>query len=87
MRCTARLSAACTNANDRRWRLRLVLFLVRIWLRCDCARLYAPFAVGLKRFAAPRLVFIFGIVLIRNGSCPLIWDDTHMIRPMVGHIE
>ena len=41
----------------RRWRFRLVLFLVRIWRRCELLRLYPPEPVRLKRFAAPLLLF------------------------------
>ena len=45
----------------RKWRFRLVLFLVKIWRRCDELHLKAPDAVLRNRFAAPRLLFILGI--------------------------
>src|SRR5262245_18676085 len=59
---TAALSEAATPVVPRRWRLRLVFFLVRMWRRYARPRLIPPFARFLKRFAAPRLVFNFGIV-------------------------
>jgi hypothetical protein len=48
-------------AVGRKLRLRLVLFLVRMWLRWEWAHLYPPEAVRLKRFAALEFVLIFGI--------------------------
>ena len=46
----------------RNCRFRLVLFLVKIWRRCEWLHLNPPEAVFLNRFAAPRLVFNLGIV-------------------------
>jgi len=46
----------------RRCLFRLLLFLVRIWLRCDCRCLNLPEALLEKRFAALLLVFNFGII-------------------------
>jgi len=46
------------------WRSRRVLlvgFLVRMWLLKALALTNLPVPVFLKRFAAPRFVFIFGI--------------------------
>src|SRR2546430_15818756 len=43
------------------WRFRLVLFLVRMWRLYAPARLMLPLPRTRKRFAAPRLDFIFGI--------------------------
>ena len=48
----------------RSWRFRLVVFLVRMWLACDFAYVYLPDPVLLKRLAAERFVFIFGILKI-----------------------
>jgi len=45
-------------------RFLLVVFLVRIWLAFDRAWTIFPVPVTLKRFAAPRFVFILGIVFI-----------------------
>ena len=47
----------------RRPRFRFVDFLVRMWLWFDRPTLIFPLAVLLKRFAAPRWLFIFGILL------------------------
>jgi hypothetical protein len=56
------LSAESTVSVPRKLRLRLVLILVRMWLLNANPRLKLPEAVFLKRFAAPRLVFILGMV-------------------------
>lgn len=45
----------------RKWRFRFVLFFVKIWFLNACARLKRPEPLRLKRFAAPLLVFNFGI--------------------------
>jgi hypothetical protein len=45
----------------RKWRFRLVGFLVRICRRWEQFRLNEPDEVRLNRLAAPRLVLIFGI--------------------------
>ena len=47
----------------RRARFLLVVFFVRMWLACDLEYTIFPVPVVLKRFAAPRFVFIFGIFL------------------------
>jgi hypothetical protein len=54
-------SEAWTAAGLRNWRFLFVVFLVRIWRLCDWPHLKPPLPVRLKRLAAPRLVFIFGI--------------------------
>src|SRR2546421_367296 len=50
-----------TPLRRRIWRFRLVLFLVRMWRLYAPARLMLPLPRTLKRLAAPRLDFIFGI--------------------------
>jgi hypothetical protein len=64
MRRTIATSDSCTPAGEPSWRLRLLLFFVRMWRRCDWPRLKLPVPVFLKRLAAPRFVFNFGIALI-----------------------
>lgn len=56
------MSAGLTNVDERRRRFLFVDFLVRMWLLPARILLIFPFPVLRKRFAAPRLVFIFGIV-------------------------
>src|SRR5690606_28614680 len=85
-----------TIAGARSWRLRLLGFLVRMWRRCDWARLN-PLAVWRKRFAAARLVFnlgMSGLVAdcgpLRYASCesapsggtaPLRWNVSQETLP------
>jgi len=45
-------------------RFRLVVFLVKIWLPCDFLKTNLPVPVRLKRLAAARLVFIFGMKIL-----------------------
>jgi hypothetical protein len=45
-------------------RFLLVVFLVRMWLPKALLLMIFPDPVFLKRFAAPRLVFIFGITYL-----------------------
>ncbi len=56
-----RASDAETYAVPRNWRFRLVVLLVKIWLRKARLRLTLPDAVRLNRLAAPRFVFILGM--------------------------
>src|SRR5690606_5850903 len=60
MRSTLALSDGPISELPRSWRLRLVDILVRMWLLKACLCL-KPVAVFRKRFAAPLLVFIFGM--------------------------
>jgi hypothetical protein len=62
MRLTLRLSPSLTSAGDPRFRLRFLLFDVRMCRKCDRPRFTFPVAVNLKRLAAPLCVFNFGIV-------------------------
>ena len=55
-------SEAATSNGLRKCRLRFVDFFVNIWFIYDWDRLNRPLAVVLNRFAAPRFVFIFGIL-------------------------
>lgn len=48
----------------RKRRIRFSPFLVKIWRRLARANFILPLAVTLKRLAAPRLVFILGIVFV-----------------------
>src|SRR6266849_3638946 len=61
---TCCLSVGCTSAVPRKWRLFLVVFLVRMWRLNACERLILPPARILKRLAALRLVFSLGIALL-----------------------
>src|SRR5712691_9170788 len=70
---TCCLSVACTSAVPRKWRLFLVVFLVRMWRLNACERLMLPLPRTLKRFLAARLVFILGMttpVLIWRWVAP-----------------
>ena len=68
-----------------RFRLRFVVFLVRMWLAYDFEYAIFPFPVSLKRLAAPLFVFIFGMSSILSFHCgktrPLIvvvlFDSPH----------
>jgi hypothetical protein len=53
---------------ERKWRLRLVGFFVKIWFKCDCLRLYPPEEVRLKRLAAPRLVLSLGMGSVSRSA-------------------
>ena len=55
------MSAGLTNVDERKRRFLFVDFLVRMWLLFARILLIFPLAVRRIRFAAPRLVFIFGI--------------------------
>src|SRR5580765_3955851 len=61
MRATLAESASLTRVIERRWRLVLVFFEVRMWRILDWPRLNLPVPVFLKRLAAPECVFNFGI--------------------------
>lgn len=61
------ISAGLTNVDERRRRFLLVDFLVRMWLLYARILLILPLPVRRKRFAAPRLVFIFGISVALPG--------------------
>jgi len=54
-------SALLTKVAERRRRFLFFDFLVRMWLLFARILLIFPLAVRRIRFAAPRLVFIFGI--------------------------
>src|SRR5262245_4268119 len=56
-----RSSALSTSVDFRSWRFRLVVMWVLMCRRYPRRRFTFPVAVSLKRFAAARLVFIFGI--------------------------
>ena len=62
MSFTRFMSAELTKVTCVRLRFCLVVFLVRMWLLKACLRLILPVPVSVKRFLAPDLVFIFGIV-------------------------
>jgi hypothetical protein len=67
MRLTLRLSPSLTSAGDPRFRLRFLLFDVRMCRRCDRPRFIFPVPVTLKRLAAPLCVFSFGIEVLKNS--------------------
>src|SRR6056297_1025891 len=54
-------SALATIEVERSRRLRLVSFLVRMWLWNACLRLMRPLPVARNRLAAPRFDFILGM--------------------------
>jgi hypothetical protein len=62
------ISVLSTSPDFLRFRFLLVDFLVRIWLVKALERLIFPDPVSLKRLAAPRFVFIFGIILLLYTS-------------------
>src|SRR5215470_14259883 len=62
-------SEAEISVSLRSFRFRFFAFLVRMWLFPLFMRTILPPPVRLKRFAAPRCVFIFGISLLRRGGC------------------
>src|SRR5690349_9637381 len=66
MRATRPASSARTWFVPRRLRLRLVAFLVRMWLLKACPHLNLPEAVLRNRLAAARLVLILGMCLLRR---------------------
>src|SRR5206468_4387817 len=49
--------------DPRKWRLFLVVFLVRMWRLNACERLRLPLPRTRKRLAAPLLVFILGMTV------------------------
>ena len=61
------MSAGLTNVAERKRRFLFVDFLVRMWLLFALILLIFPLPVRRKRFAAPRLVFIFGISMVLLG--------------------
>lgn len=58
------MSAAATRVRWRSFRFRLVDFLVKICEENALLRRILPLPVAVKRFAAPRLLFIFGIFIL-----------------------
>src|SRR5262245_52083628 len=56
------MSAAETMVGVSSWRFRFVDFLVRMWLLKAFERLTLPVPVTFRRLAAPRCVFILGIL-------------------------
>lgn len=56
-------SDAATSVPFRRFRFRFWLFFVRMWAPNALRRRSFPLPVNLNRFAADRLVFIFGMIL------------------------
>src|SRR5271155_3523227 len=59
-----------TPVGPRRCRLFLVDFLVRMWRLNACERLRLPLPRTRKRFFAPLLVFILGMILDLPICCP-----------------
>src|SRR5580765_4612175 len=59
---TALAFVAWTLVEPRNCRLFLVVLLVRMWSLNACERLIEPFPRTRKRFLAPDLVFIFGMM-------------------------
>src|SRR5690606_37868298 len=86
MALTEATSALCTAVEPRRWRLFLVVFLVRMWRLNACPRLMDPLPRTTKRLAAPRLVFILGMIKL----CCDLWPQvaaklkTALVKPTDG---
>src|ERR1700693_5389184 len=59
-----------TPVEPRSCRLFLVDFLVRMWRLNACERLMLPLPRTRKRFLAPLLVFIFGMIPTFSICCP-----------------
>src|SRR6266498_5585354 len=59
-----------TPVLPRSCRLFLVVLLVRMWRLYACERLMVPLPRTRKRFFAPLLVFIFGMMLDLSICCP-----------------
>jgi hypothetical protein len=59
------VSSGETSVDFRRWRLRFCDFEERIWLRKALCRLIFPVPVFRKRFLAPDVDFIFGMLPVR----------------------
>src|SRR5689334_13671124 len=71
MRATFAWSASETSTLCASLRLVFVSFDVRMWRIFDWPRLNLPVPVFLKRLAAPRCVFILGMVILLEKCCPL----------------
>src|SRR4029077_16789185 len=67
IRASFGVSTAATVVVPRRARLRLVVLLLRMCCLNALLRRNFPFFVRLKRLAAPRCVFSFGIVFSRGS--------------------
>ena len=68
----------------RKRRLRLVVFLVRMWLCSGFEQRILPLAVLRNRFAAPLLLFIFGIVYCTFAR-RLHWRRVITVAPETGN--
>src|SRR3954468_17593925 len=72
-----------------RKRLRLFVFLVKIWRAWLCPRLNLPEAVERKRFAAPLCVLSLGIIILpktvskrsRSGPLPVPLFSQPVVAP------
>src|SRR5690348_1046247 len=71
MRATFAWSASETSTLCASLRLVFVSFDVRMWRIFDWPRLNLPVPVFLKRLAAPRCVFILGMVILLEKCCLL----------------
>src|SRR6185369_1414428 len=100
IRCSLGSSPSATCLVPRLWRLVFVVLLVRMWRLKALARTILPVPVFLKRLAAPRCVFSFGIsLLFCLGSGGRVWlrfrralassslgqDDVHLIAFLTWH--
>ena len=72
MAFTLAWSAFETRADWLSMRLRLLLFFVRMWFAYAHFRRTLPVPVSVKRFLAPDLFFILGILCYFNLFC-LLW--------------
>ena len=67
------MSAELTSVDERKRRFLFVDFLLRMWLLYARILLIFPVPVLRRRFAAPRLVFIFGISVELLGPVSGPW--------------
>src|SRR5687767_13029074 len=85
MRFRRGASASSTTCDPRIWRLLLVVLLVRMWRLNAFPLMNFPVAVFLKRFAAPRWLFNFGIVFSNSlrrhiTRCACYWRPRLNVR-------
>ena len=74
------MSAGLTSVAERKRRFLFVDFLVRMWLLYARILLIFPLPVLRRRFAAPRLVFIFGISVELLGPVGPLATSTLVAR-------
>src|SRR5687768_4973174 len=90
MRFRRGASALSTTCDPRIWRLLLVVLLVRMWRLNAFDLMNFPVAVFLKRLAAPRWLFNFGIVFshsLRRHISRCAWYWRPAFRDRLGLLD